>query len=216
MKNRGAVGWLILVLALAVPGVLFFNWWSKMDKEKKKQLSFSVRKRTEGLPFAGPANKNKLTNPVAQVPAPLPASLPAEPEVLVASGAAATSLVPPATPLPPEPSLAVPLDFPTRDPMLSPYDLVRMKRQELERMLATSALSPKALPKKMIPADPPIENSIDLQGIIFAAGGVNKAIVNGEVVGEGDMVDSALVLKISKQSVVFRHKNRKFTKVVNK
>lgn len=207
MRSRGAAGWAVLVLALCVPGVLFYNWWSRMDKEKKRQLNVSVRKHTEAAPFADSENKNKLVNPVAaQAAAPAPA--PAPP--LLPSLAQPEAAPAPAAPVAASTATALP-DFPARDPMLSPYDVVRLKRQELEKIMRTSDLPS----RRIVPVEPPVENNIDLQGIV-SAGGVNKAIVNGEVVGEGDTVEGAVILKISGRSVVFRHKNRKFTKHVSR
>lgn len=213
MRGRGAAGWAILVLALAVPGLLFYNWWSRMDREKKRQLNISVRKHTEAAPFAGSENKNRLVNPVAAqaaVSTAAAAQTPAEAAAPAPSPAQPEAAPAPAGPVAASATAALP-DFPARDPMLSPYDMVRLKRQELEKMMRASELSV----KKIVPEEPPAENNIDLQGIV-SAGGVNKAIVNGEVVGEGDTVEGAVILKISDRSVVFRHKNRKFTKYVSR
>ena len=57
------------------------------------------------------------------------------------------------------------------------------------------------------PTEPPIEDSIELKGIIG-----DQAIVNGERYGVGEIVNRAKILKINASSVVFGYKNRKFSK----
>ena len=49
MATKSSVGWLILAFALAVPGVLFYQWYTHLDLEKQKALSMKMRLKDTGL-----------------------------------------------------------------------------------------------------------------------------------------------------------------------
>ncbi|MEK7859204.1 MAG: hypothetical protein AAB320_08690 [Elusimicrobiota bacterium] len=244
--NRSSLSWLILVLALLIPGFLFYNWWSRMDRARKHDLNVKVRTRLGDTPFAGGgAPKTKLTNPMAAAdpaavaPGGLSPAAPASAAVTPLPGAAATSAPaqtaaqasepqqPSAAPAPEQPPAAPvepPLDaapavvVPQRDPTLSPYDVVRIERKLLEeqiRLREIEEAANKKVRKKLPPKDPDPRTLVDLQGIVETMDG-NKAIVNGEMVTEGDLVGKVKVLKITSQGVVFGFKNQRFTKSVNK
>jgi hypothetical protein len=108
-----------------------------------------------------------------------------------------------------------------RDPTLSPQDLVEIERLELEKQQALEELRNRALhgPKKPRKASTPIDKLVDLQGIVSVEGR-NKAIVNNEMVSEGDVVrtkaGSVKVQRINLQKVVFEYGGKKFFKVVNR
>ena len=62
---RGGLGWVILVVALAVPGVLFYNWWSHLKADREKTVAAKARGRVpDGGVFLSSPN-NKLVNPMA-------------------------------------------------------------------------------------------------------------------------------------------------------
>ena len=256
MATKSPAGWIILVLVLAVPGVLFYHWYTHLDQAQKKALNMRVRIHDSGL-FPSSNNKHKLVNPiaaahqqdsapapktaaaaasvavssVATVAAPQPAAAavafatqpaPGAPAVTPGGGALPTSATPATSPTlvvdPPAPSFLT-----WKDPTLSPYDHVRIKKMELDEQLRQQELRDAALhqkPKHQIKRTPPVEYSIDLQGIVSTAESGNRAIVNGEVVGPGDTLKTQAgpvkVLRITTQGVVFLHQNRKFSKTVSR
>jgi len=266
MATKSSVGWVILAVALAVPGVLFYRWFSHLDKAQKRELSVKVRSRIpDGGPFAVSPNKNKLVNPMA-TPAPAapatPGALgtPAAPGVLAAPDAArpmpaaaaapaptiAASVAPPAAnpgiaapPIPAPgaapllpgsaaPAAAVtapPADNPFlawRDPTISPYDQLRIEQQELSKLARQQELreaTTKVTVKRPAPKLVNVEKLIELQGIVSTDSG-NKAIVNGEMVGAGEVVQtqsgSVKILRITQQEVVFQSKTKQFRKMVNR
>ena len=229
--NRSSLSWLILVLALLIPGFLFYNWWSRMDRARKHDLNVKVRTRLGDTPFAGGgAPKTKLTNPMAAADpaavAPLPgAAAPSAPAQAAAQAgepqqpsAVPAPEQPPAAPVEPPQDAAPAVVVPQRDPTLSPYDVVRIERKLLEeqiRLREIDEAANKKVRKKLPPKDPDPRTLVDLQGIVETMDG-NKAIVNGEMVTEGDLIGKVKVLKITSQGVVFGFKNQRFTKSVNK
>ena len=105
-----------------------------------------------------------------------------------------------------------------RDPMLSPFDSVRIAESELKARRAQEELENAAKPEKVRrarPAERPAESLVDLQGIVEASDGV-KAIVNGDMVAEGDMVGEVKVLKITPTNVVFLYHKKRFSKAISK
>ncbi|MBI5240843.1 MAG: hypothetical protein HY926_10255 [Elusimicrobia bacterium] len=244
MATKSSVGWLILAFALAVPGVLFYQWYTHLDLEKKKALSMKVRLSETGL-FQNSPKKDKLVNPIAQAAPPATAQ-PASSSSAPAAGLPAAA-VPPGEAPPPDAAPAeasVPPGLPDqaadadaavagstgslintflawRDPTLSPYDQVRMEQMELEKQIRLQELQ-EAAEQRAKPAHKPqvqIEKLIDLQGIV-SAGGTNKAIVNNEVVGEGDLVKTSAgtvkIMRITTQGVAFAFKDKRFNKSVSR
>jgi hypothetical protein len=235
MATKTSIGWLILACALAVPGVLFYQWRTHLDLEKKRALTTKVRLNDTDL-FRNSPNQDKLVNPIASAAASVAASTaaPAVSEVPPAASevppapAGQTSLRP-ASPAPAEDGPAVLKSSAAfaanpfqawRDPTLSAHDLVEIERLELERQLALQELKDRALQvSKGPPKSPPIpiETLIELQGIVSVAGR-NKAIVNNDVVAEGEVVRTKAgpvkVLRITPQKVIFAHQNKSFFKVV--
>ena len=71
MAARSSAGWIVLVVALAVPGFLFFNWWSQLNSENRRQLTVKVRNRLPpGTPMFGqPPTQERLSNPISSGPA---------------------------------------------------------------------------------------------------------------------------------------------------
>ncbi|MCX5793957.1 MAG: hypothetical protein NTY77_00490 [Elusimicrobia bacterium] len=244
MATKSPVAWLVLAFALAVPGVLFYQWYTHLDLEKKRALTTKVRLKDTDL-FRNSPKQDKLVNPIAPVAAPVVASTAAATAASTATATAAgggpvAAAAPPANAAPaapvvrpaPEandPNVAIVSTAPAanpyqawRDPTLSPHDLVEIERLELEKQLALEELKDRALNgTKAPPKAPPvqIEKLIDLQGIVSVEGG-NKAIVNNEVVAEGEVVKTksgpVKVLRITLQKVIFSHKNKTFFKAVNR
>ncbi|MDD5656532.1 MAG: general secretion pathway protein GspB, partial [Elusimicrobia bacterium] len=103
-----------------------------------------------------------------------------------------------------------------RDPTLSPYDVLRIKQNEIEREAKRQELRKAGERRgRANPAFNP-ERIVELQGIVSASDGSNRAIVNGEVVSEGDAISGVRVLRITTRGVVFGYKNKRFMKAVNR
>lgn len=235
---RGGLGWVILVVALAVPSVLFYNWWSHLKADREKAVAAKARTRVpDGGVFQSSPNA-KLVNPMTPVAAstaavPVPAAAPAAPVVAAAPAAQAATIPAPAAATAAVSSAAVqapafssstaaglPLK---RDPMLSPFDQVRLieeaeaKRkaeEDLRAMQEAKANRGKPRPPKAVD----VTKLINLQGIVNSAEGGFKAIVNDEVLGAGETVGTTKVkiLKITDQSVTFLYQGKKFSKGVSR
>ena len=67
MKSwRTLAGWLILAASLAVPALIAYNWWSRLNDESKLQMTRKIRRHLpqgEGL-FPGVPARQKLVNPI--------------------------------------------------------------------------------------------------------------------------------------------------------
>jgi len=218
MTTKSPVGWLILVAALAVPGLMFYGWWSRVNSAADGQMAQKVRRRLPGGGglFAVSPPAAKLINPIAgQAPAapppPAKAVKPAAParqlaappktEKRIAAHAISTAAATAAAAL-------------TRDPTLSPYDAARLAQMAEARTMSQEEVLEAS--RKTVRRKPRIEATIDLQGIITNPASGNRAIVNGEMVGEGQLVGKVKVLKITSQKVVFSYKGKTFVKVMAK
>ncbi len=214
---RGGLGWVILVIALAVPGVLFFNWWSHLKADREKAVAAKARGRVpEGGVFQSSPNA-KLVNPMAPAsstaavaaPAAAPAdAAPASASVTAAPVAAAPSApavasaatidAPAAAAAPVEGGQAAAFSVSTaafvplkRDPTLSPFDLVRILEEEEARRKAAEDLENAKRVRVRGPRKPKAvdpETQINLQGIVSNPDSGFKAIVNDEVLGVGEFV----------------------------
>jgi hypothetical protein len=211
--GRGGIGWLILAAALAVPGFLFYNWWSHLKTEHDHSVSQNARKRAEGGVFDPAPSAGRLVNPMASTAA--PAGLPTSGAAAKASTApglavaSAATLPPAAVPVPgavkpsaaggdaPPPAATIAVSSDTtvvlpRDPMMSPLDLVRIQEAALEAEEAKRRLEEEAHRKHEGPRKPkpkvlkPVETHIELQGIVAKPDGENLAIINGSTVNPGD------------------------------
>lgn len=234
MKGKGSAGWLILIAALAVPGLLFYNWWSKQSAANRAELEKKVRSRGVEV-FGGAQDTAKLGNPLdgkaaapgvsASTSAAVAVSTPAAAQVQASTatptaGDDSTTLLrqespPAAAPVAASSDTLVAL---ARDPTLSPYDLVRIEQIALEKAQRERELREGihiARKRTVRVVEHPVENDIDLQGIVSTDEG-DKAIINGEMVGEGELVKGAKVVKITSQTVVFMYKGRRFSKVITK
>lgn len=64
-QAKGGLSWAILAAALAVPGLLSFNWWSHLKAERQRAISQKARGRVpDGGVFASPPADAKPVNPV--------------------------------------------------------------------------------------------------------------------------------------------------------
>ena len=64
--GRGGLGWVILAAALAVPGFLFYNWWSHLKAERDHAFSAKASKLAAGGVFqTPPPAAGRLVNPMA-------------------------------------------------------------------------------------------------------------------------------------------------------
>jgi len=261
---RGGLGWVILAAALAVPGFLFYNWWSHLKAERDHSISAKASKLAAGGVFqTPPPAAGRLVNPMASTAAPAgaPPVLAGTASTSAPAGAApALAAVAPALPGPggapgavPGSALAVapaaaaaltPASGAaagaapaaamtastntitlTRDPMMSPMDLVRLREEQLAKEAQERALAEANKPKPehvhRAPKQKPIETKIELQGIVAKADGENLAIINGSTVnpGESFTVDGykgrVKVLKITSSEIMLEHNGRKFRLSVN-
>ena len=234
MKGKG-LGWILLIGALAVPAVLFFKWWTQMKAAQTVEARQSVPSST---PFGGSS--------APSAPEPAPAAAQAEqpqdppsggaespaPEAAAPAGSASPGAAAPVqaeeTQSPaPEPAQAAPTGLAgkqieympktTRDPTLSVADLRELAKQrmavEMSRRQVEEAAKPQPVAKR--PPPPPLCDTIDLQGIIGTGGSI-KAIVNDQIVGEGDVVDGALVERLTTRTVVFKRGRKTCMKRVTK
>lgn len=236
---RGGLGWVILVIALAVPGVLFYNWWSGLKADREKAVAAKARGRVpEGGVFQSSPNA-KLVNPMAPavstaaaaepagtaVPADAsaatiasPAAVPAaaaEPPAVEAAPAAATG---PEASFSVSSSAVIPLK---RDPTLSPFDMVRLLEEEEARRKAAEDLANASKvkvrgPRKPVVVDP--ASLINLQGIVSNPESGFKAIVNDEVLGVGEFIGNTKIkiIKITDLGVTFNFQGKKFSKGVSR
>ncbi len=266
---RGGVGWAILAIALAVPGFLFYNWWSHLKAEQAKAVAAKAHARVEGAVFQTPSTTSgRLINPITASsgtagtvtpppavagavapPPPAPAAAPAmtapgqsaAPPPAGAGAAAPTPAASPAGGNPPAASAAAPSSTASastvstttitlsRDPMMSPMDLVRIREDEIRKAEDAERIRREAeeakRPHKTVRAAPvkekPIEKSIELQGIVATPDGATLAIVNGATVNEGESFtvegrkEKVKVIRISSSDVTFMYKTHKFKMSVN-
>lgn len=238
---RGGLGWVILVIALAVPGVLFFNWWSHLKADREKAVAAKARGRVpEGGVFQSSPNA-KLVNPMAPaastaavaapaaahadaVPVAAPVAAPSAPAV----ASAATIDAPAASSAPAEGGQAAAFAVSTatfvplkRDPTLSPFDLVRILEEEEARRKAAEDLANASKVKRRGPGKPKVVDPtslINLQGIVSNPDSGFKAIVNDEVLGVGEFIGNTKVkiVKITDLGVTFLYQGKKFSKGVSR
>jgi len=237
---RGGLGWVILVIALAVPGVLFYNWWSHLKADREKAVAAKARGRVpEGGVFQSSPNA-KLVNPMA----------PAASTAAVSAAAAAPAAAAPVTAAPvaaPAVASAATIDAPAastapaegiqpaafaastatfvplkRDPTLSPFDLVRILEEEEARRKAAEDLANASKPrgggKKGKPKVVDPASKVNLQGIVSNPDSGFKAIVNDEVLGVGEFIGDTKIkiVKITDLGVTFLYQGKKFSKGVSR
>ncbi|MFI5347854.1 MAG: hypothetical protein ACHQ51_15895, partial [Elusimicrobiota bacterium] len=89
--RRAGLGWVILAAALAVPGFLFYNWWSHLKSEHDRGVAAKARSRAaEGSvfqtqpaslarPAVGVSTAAASAPPAPPPPGPPPGRLPAAP-----------------------------------------------------------------------------------------------------------------------------------------
>ena len=225
---RGGLGWVILVVALAVPGVLFYNWWSHLKADREKTVAAKTRGRVpEGGVFQSSPNA-KLVNPMTPAVSTAAAVVVADavPAAVAPQAAQAVSPAPVVAPgaeqAPAVSSMtatALPLK---RDPTLSPFDQVRLLEEEEARRKAAQDLldASKPKPRGGARAKPKVnpETMVNLQGIVSNPESGFKAIVNDEVLGAGEFIGSTKIkiVKINDLGVTFDYMGKRFTKGVSR
>lgn len=228
---RGGLGWVILVIALAVPGVLFYNWWSGLKADREKAVAAKARGRVpEGGVFQSSPNA-KLVNPMApavstaaaaepavsdaSAPAAVASASAAEPQAVADVPAASTDA---AAAFSASSSTVLPLK---RDPTLSPFDMVRLLEEEEARRKAAEDLANASKvkvrgPRRAVVVDP--ATLVNLQGIVSNPESGFKAIVNDEVLGVGEFIGNTKIkiVKITDLGVTFNFQGKKFSKGVSR
>jgi hypothetical protein len=208
MAPRNPVGWLILILGLAVPVLLFHAWQSRLQKTQRQQAQQRVRLKPAGFPSA--VQGQRLSNPLQE-----PAAAP-PPESPVPESAQALPL---AVAVLPAPALVAALAAPAfaqwRDPTLSPFDILRIEEDKIEKEVAKRDIEEEK--ERLIPRPKPkpsAEKLIALQGIIYVDAGNRAAIVNGEIFREGQAIPTKAgpvkVRGISPEQVQFEHGGKRF------
>jgi hypothetical protein len=234
---RGGLGWVILAAALAVPGFLFYNWWSHLKAEHDRGVSAKARTRAEGGVFQASPTAGRLINPMSPSTS-APAGFPPPAAGQSVAPGLASAPPPGAVPAAPMPqtisaapgavamSSAATVVLP-RDPMMSPLDMVHVQEAEIEAAARLQALADAAAQRGRPyrrpppPKQKPIETRIELQGIVAKADGDNLAIINGATVNPGEKFSvegyagKVLILKITSAVVTLEYKGRKIKLSVN-
>ncbi len=178
---RSFLGWLLLLAALAVPAVFFYNWWMKMQAPAAPEQGVVIIKKGEGA--FGKVKSGGPSNPIASQPASAAETKPAgaapgvESSTSAAAGSAPggvstekTMVSTPVTPLRGNDNVATPSPAPkrrkaksltveyapetNRDPTLSILDhkILALRRQaRLDAMRPKIKLKPKKVKRKPKP-----------------------------------------------------------------
>lgn len=212
-----------MVVALMIPALLFYKWWTKIDAGKNELILESPAQAASLKPFFK-ADEEPLPSPsgyktsvstralqaprAADDPAAVPVVSQKQPSDVPAKNAVSLSKVAVST--------AASVVFApkiNRDPTLSPDDAEKIKEREEEaersRMLKESARRSVRPAKR----EQRIEDIISLQGIVETARG-NKAIINGDMKNEGSVVRGAKIIRINPASVLFEYQGRRFTRKI--
>lgn len=214
--GRGGFGWVILVVALAVPGILFYNWWSRLKVEREKAVAVKARGRVpDGGVFQISPSSSKLVNPMTLIVPTVSTGAAAKAAAPAAELKAAVWIVSTEPVSTAAVSIAV-VSTLKRDPMASPFDLVRLKEKEDAVRLAQERLETERQGARRAGRRPAPETSIELQGIISNPAGESQAIINNEVFGVGESVGKFRVLRITAAGVTFEYQGRRFTKSIDR
>ncbi len=200
---KSFLGWLMLLVALAVPAVLFYNWWTQLQAPTALEAAQEVPAGA-GLSSAK-ASPSTAPAPAAAGQAKVPAQTAA-----TSSGGAAPQAGKAASQKSRRRGKKEVRYAPQgdRDPTLSILD---MKLIALREEARRRALAPPPKAKKMRKRAPPLHTRITLQGIISTPQG-RGAIINDEIYYRGDRVLGATIRKITSSTVIFRYKGRTFYK----
>ncbi len=239
MARKSPAGWLILVLVLALPGLIFYFGWVRV-REKRASRSISVppslgqvfnsappgtrvlnSRPAKSMAPVIPTDKFSATAKALPAPVPHPVTSPqaathvktplSEPRDLANAGKPVLK-TPPVLAAKPVSVESPKLTVPQlkRDPTLSPTD-----RKEIYDMLHPRP-KPRVVHRRFKKKrGPPIETLIDLEGIIFVSPANAKAIINGNIMKVGGLVHGAKIIKIEKQKVVFSYHGRRVIKVMS-
>lgn len=244
MKTKSLAAWVLLLGILAVPAVLFFNWWKKMQANAASDSAAASRPMPTQAAGWTPVAAQPAADPVVQPgvevsastgtalsgapqpaapaaeasssPSPMPSAVapevPSQPQAFTASAPVSTQ--PARTGL--EPVEYAPKS--TRDPTLSPMDAKKLAEEALAKKLAKErirAALDEAPRKREKPRKPPVEDRIELYGVVTTPEGTT-AIINDQILKEGDDIYGAVIQRITTNAVVFKYGSRTFTKRVSK
>ncbi|MFH1620381.1 MAG: hypothetical protein ABIG11_10840 [bacterium] len=228
------LGWFALAAALAVPALLFYNWWTRMNAEKMNLLQEGQEHAAAQRPFfkdteeplpppstyhyqnaAGTRAVARAADPAVSRPRPR-ATQPGSPGDNTPLRAGRNASDPAAVSNTSVSVAAARVAFSTstrilfapktdRDPTLSPEELA-MIREEAERLERLRNMRR----RPVVPRERRVEDRLELQGIVESAGG-SKAIINGEMRGRGSVVHGAKIVRVNSASVLFDHNGRRFT-----
>ncbi|MEQ1918554.1 MAG: hypothetical protein ABL955_05095, partial [Elusimicrobiota bacterium] len=149
---RGGLGWVILVIALAVPGVLFYNWWSHLKADREKSVAAKARGRVpDGGVFQSSPNA-KLVNPMTPSLSTGTAAAQVAASTDTPHTDAAVAPVAPVETITPSSATAAggqSASFSTttqavaltRDPTMSPFDRIRLTQEEDAKRKAAEDLA---------------------------------------------------------------------------
>ncbi len=197
---KSFLGWLMLLVALAVPAVLFYNWWTQMQAPTALEAAQEV---PAGTGFSSVEASNSAQTAVTP-------SGGAAPQAQKASTAPAADTQTKAAKKPRRRGKKKLRYAPKtdRDPTLSILDMKLIALREEARRRALAPAPVKKKDKKRVKA---LHTKIELQGIISTPQG-RGAIINDEIYYRGDKVLGATIRKITSSTVIFRYKGRTFYK----
>lgn len=244
MKSfSGIIGWLLLVVVLAVPSVLFYNWWTGTRKSEAPVQASTQRVSTAAI-FTGAQDK-PAAQPAAQAAAAAEAPVfqpaPVQPAVQSPPAPPATSAEPMASAPRAETRPVEEAPIPAAGP-LSVARSTAADQGEAGAVPARTAPGSYFSPKSdrdptMTPGDyqkikdeerSRLENERMRQLALHkqrkVAGGEsrirlqgvvgNSVIINGEMYSVGDTVAGVKVLKIGPDYLIGEYKGKKFKKIL--
>ncbi len=238
-KNSGA--WLLPVVILALPGFMFYFWWSHLGGAHKITPIGKLHKSViPGLFNAAPPDStldNPITSDAHSHLSNVPPVSSKSPKSLSTQSVVNKKET---RPLGGKPSPPIQKSSGLTSSLNSPGNVAATKN--LTKTSGGSSLLPspqikrdptlspddrrelrdRLKPKRFTRAhikpkkkEPPIESLLSVQGIIFISPSNVKAIVNGHILRPGELVHGAKIIKILPQKVIFSYKGRQFVKVMN-
>ena len=209
MKSfTGMIGWLLLVVALAAPSLLFYNWWTGNKKNETAVQSVSTA-------TVFPGGQDKSAAPTVVQP-----SIAVKMPVLQPAPITPVSAAAPVTGIDPQrvyqstaadqrgktPPAHVSYFSPKsdRDPTMTPGDYQKIQEEGRQR-LKDERMKQQALLKQR--KDAGGENRIKMQGIVG-----NSVIINGEMHSVGDTVTGVKIIKIGPNYIIGEYKGKRFKK----
>jgi|GEM_PF-4084273 len=212
----------ILVLALAIPAWLFYNfWWGgkrpKKGASSRPMVAVPVSGTVKSGAVAGTSAPQTSTAAAASMPVHVSSPVASAPVSTQKAPADDTPLAAVAGPSASEPSVStntLVVSFSMkkgRNPFLSPDDYARIKaeeervRQEEERRRLEQEIADKAIADRNKIRSLGLPEGISLQGLIG-----DQAIINGRTISIGQSVNDAKLVKVGIDYVILRVGYRNF------